>query len=196
MRMTAIKTLCMATRAKASMTKKTPARDIPAFAHTLAPVLAIVLALTMFGCAIDEPKITSTTNQTASLVGDLPANPLQWKVITSALNREDSTMSTLFGNDAAVQYARANSQHNYPNGAVLSLVTWTQQDDPHYFGAKIPAHVKSVEFVTVAAGPDGNTSYAYERYEGTPLKMSTTEQSLTPIARAAFLLAQRAAVMP
>jgi Cytochrome P460 len=196
MRMTTIKALCMTASAKANVPTARPAENVTAFAPTLASVLAIVFALAMFGCSIDEPKITATTNQIASLVGELPANPLQWKIITAALNREDSTMSTLYGNDAAVQYARTHSQHNYPSGAVLSLVTWTQQDDPRYFGAKTPAQVKSVEFVTVAAGPDGSTSYAYERYEGTPLMMSTTEQSLTPSARAAYLLAQRAAVMP
>ncbi|MGA7237229.1 MAG: hypothetical protein WBY44_16205 [Bryobacteraceae bacterium] len=40
----------------------------------------------------------------------------------------------------------------YPIGAVLALVTWTKQEDDRWFGARIPAEVKSVEFVGVTAG--------------------------------------------
>jgi len=35
---------------------------------------------------------------------------------------------------------------------VLALVTWTQRDDPHWFGARIPSVPQSVEFVEIAAG--------------------------------------------
>jgi hypothetical protein len=69
-------------------------------------------------------------------------------VITQFIDRRASTMSTLYGNDAARRYARTNSQQNYPSGSVLCLVTWEQRDDPHWFGAKIPGGVKSVEFVS------------------------------------------------
>jgi len=102
-----------------------------------------VFALGVFGCAGEKPKVSASLNQTASLMGELPANPLAWRVITSSASRNDSTMSTLYGNDVAVQYARANSDHKYPNGSALSLVTWTQQEDSRWFGAKIPAPVKS-----------------------------------------------------
>jgi hypothetical protein len=101
-----------------------------------------------------EPRISATVNQNASPVGNLPAIPLQWKVVTSAVNTEDSTMSTLYGNDVAAGYARTNSQHNYPNGSMLSLVTWTQREDDRWFGAAIPDQVKSVEFVSVGVAPD------------------------------------------
>jgi hypothetical protein len=134
------------------------------------------------------------------LAGDfaaaLPANPLRWNVITSEVNQKDSTMSTFYGNELAVTYARANSQHDYPPGAVLSLVTWTQREDPRWFGAKIPDQVKSVEFVTVGKSTDGKPSYSYQAYGGTPLKMLTTQDGLVPNERAAYVLSQRAAVMP
>ena len=163
-------------------------------------VLAIVLALGLSACSSDEPKITAEMNQSASLTGNLvaalPANPLQWKVITSEINKQDSTMSTLYGNDLAVQYARTNSQHDYPAGAVLSLVTWTQREDARWYGASIPNQVKSVEFVTVAAAPDGHRTYSYESFAGAPLKQLSLEEGLQPNDRAAYLLAQRAAVLP
>ena len=161
-----------------------------------AHVLGVVLALSVFGCAGEEPKVEATFNQGASLVGGLPANPLQWKVVTSAIDTENSTMSTLYGNDVAVQYARTNQQQEYPNGSVLSLVTWTQREDGRWFGAKIPNEVKSVEFVFVAASADGRRLYSYQEYGGTPLKKVSEQEGPTANEGAARLLSQRAAVMP
>jgi hypothetical protein len=132
----------------------------------------------------------------AALVGDLPSNPLQSKVITSAVNQADSTMWTLFGNDLAVQYTRANSQHNYPPGSMISLVTWKQHEDDRWFGGRIPAAPKSVEFVTVSLGAEHRSSYSYQKFEGTPLKKVSAQEGPTPNQRAAYVLAQRAAVMP
>jgi hypothetical protein len=159
-------------------------------------LFGMVLALIIFGCTGDEPRITATINESASLIGELPANPLQWKVVTSEINKEKSTMSTLYGNDVAVRYARANSQQDYPNGSVLSLVTWTQREDGRWFGAKIPDRVKSVEFVFVEAAGDGRPLYSYQEYEGTPLKRSSVQEGPSPNERAAYLLSQRAAVVP
>jgi hypothetical protein len=159
-------------------------------------LFGMVLTLSVLGCAGDEPGITATFNQSASLAGELPANPLQWKVVTSGVNREDSTMCTLYGNDIAVRYSRTNSQHDYPNGSALSLVTWTQREDGRWFGAKIPDRVKSVEFVFVGAAGDGRPLYSYQEYEGTPLKRLSVQEGLSPNERAAYLLSQRAAVMP
>ena len=50
-------------------------------------VFGIVFALGVFGCGGEKPKVFASLNQTASLLGDLPANPLQWRVITSSASR-------------------------------------------------------------------------------------------------------------
>jgi hypothetical protein len=83
----------------------------------------------------------------------------------------------------------------YPAGAVLSVVTWGQQEDPRWFGGNIPAKVKMVEFVTVTKPG----SFSFDRYEGTPLKRVTAKNfdELDAVAkRMVYLTAQRAAVMP
>ncbi len=49
-----------------------------------------------------------------------------------------------------------------------------------------------VEFVTVSR----HGSYSYQRYEGSPLKKVANVEGSDPKDRAAYLLAQRAAVMP
>jgi hypothetical protein len=161
------------------------------------PLLCAILFLGVLGCSsAREREIAATGNQSAWLVGDLPANPLQWKVITASVDKNHSTMSTLFGNDVAVRYARANSGHDYAEGAVLSLVTWAQQEDGRWFGAKIPSRPKSVEFVFVRTATDGRLSYSYQKYEGALLKRTVDQLVPAPNDRATFLLSQRAAVMP
>jgi hypothetical protein len=137
----------------------------------------------------------TTLNTRAALTGDLPADPLTWSVITCGANPQAATMSTLFGNHEAVQYSRKNTAGKYPVGSTLSLVTWRQQEDNHWFGARMPAEPKSVEFVFVQASGDGNPSYVYRVFEGSPLKEITTPKEKAG-DRVAHLLSQRAAVMP
>lgn len=132
----------------------------------------------------------------ANLTGNLPFNPLHWNVITSSIDKRASTMSVLYGNDVAVRYARSNSQHDYPVGAVLALVTWAQEEDVRWFGARIPGQVKSVEFVRVASGSNNQPAHSYENYAGSPLARTSASEDVAPENRAAYLLSLRAAVMP
>lgn len=159
-------------------------------------LLGVVLSLSVLGCSNQNSSLVATKNTSATLTGDLPFNPLQGTAITSWIDRQDSTMSTLYGNDLAVQYARTNDQHNYPSGSVLSVVTWKQREDPRWFGARIPATVKSVEYVMVKTVAGQGPSYSYQSYEGSPLKRTLAQESPAPIDRVAWLLSQRAAVMP
>jgi hypothetical protein len=158
--------------------------------------LGALLSLSIMGCTGENPRVVTKVNEGAALTGELPANPLQGKVITSWIDKKNATMSTLFGNDVAVQYARSNPQHDYPAGSALSVVTWSQQEDPRWFGGNIPQAPKSVEFVTVGVTPDQHRTYSYLDYEGSPLKKISAQDGPTPSDRAAYLLAQRAAVMP
>jgi hypothetical protein len=132
---------------------------------------------------------------TESLGGQRPPNSLQWNVITTLIDKRASTMSTLYGNDVAVRYARTTAQHDYLPGSELLLVTWEQREDMHWFGGNIPGLVKAVERVHVAARPDLRSSYYYERYEGSPLvRVSVSEAR--PEGSAVFLLFLRAGIMP
>jgi hypothetical protein len=153
-------------------------------------------ALALGGCAQPQPGVRAELNREASVVGNLPANPLHWRVISASMDTDRATMSTLYGNDVAVAYARSHGDHDYPAGAIISLVTWTQKEDPRWYGAQIPNHVQSVEFVFVTAAPDGRPSYTYQRFSGSPLMKSSADEASAASARAATILAQRAAVLP
>ncbi|MDE1176933.1 MAG: hypothetical protein PW789_10050 [Edaphobacter sp.] len=149
------------------------------------PAIACGL-LVLAGCNERKPE-AAATNHVAALTGQLPYNPLAWKPITTLTNRAAATTSTLYGNDAAVAYARSTAGAAYPAGSVLALVTWAERDDPHWFGAKIPGKPQTVEFVSIGAQPQ------YAVYRGSPLAQAASDQSGSRID---FILHLRAAVIP
>lgn len=101
---------------------------------------------------IDRSEVT---NEAAALPSSLPWQPLNWKPITMYVNRNDHTMTLLFGNELAMKAVEAQrgsgsfTQPSYSSGSVLALVTWKQREDPHWFGARIPDRPLSVEFVSI-----------------------------------------------
>lgn len=162
---------------------------------TIASVIAAVLAFGLSSCG-GARGVSPSINYRATLNGSLPWNPLQWNVITSSADRRAATMSVLYGNDAAVRYARSNSQQAYPAGSILALVTWTQQNDVHWFGARIPGAAKSVEFVSVNVEGNDRVAYYYRTFEGSPLQQTSAWNGSSPEGRAAYLLSLRASVLP
>jgi hypothetical protein len=112
---------------------------------------ALMLAA-VCGCRGRKIADSDLYNVQAGVGAGLPYPVMEWRAITSVVDRGDETTATLFGNDAAVAAARAGTA--YPAGAVLGLVTWQQREDPHWFGARIPGRPLSVEFVVVGAGVD------------------------------------------
>jgi hypothetical protein len=159
-------------------------------------VLAVALLVMFIGCSEPNVRVKTRLNRDAEVSGELPYNPLQWEVIASTLDHNDHTLATVLGNDRAIAYARKNATHAYPAGSVLSVITWSQQEDPRWFGGNIPGKVQSVEFLEVQSGPDGRGTYLYSRYGGSPLRRLVSTEEKSPTGRAAYILGQRAAVMP
>ena len=128
-------------------------------------------------------------NTAADLPASLPYQPLEWTAITTYVNPGDHTMTTLYGNETAIRSlnlrgADAMTAPSYAAGAVLALVTWTQRDDPHWFGARIPSAPQSIEFVQVQAEGGRNS---YRRFAGAELAPSHAETA-TEAARAKLIL--------
>ena len=110
-------------------------------------LVGAAMVLMLCGCSRKKMADSDLYNVQAQVEAGLPYPVMEWKAITSVVDRGAETTSTLFGNDAAVAAARAGEA--YPAGAVLGLVTWKQREDPHWFGARIPGQPVSVEFVVV-----------------------------------------------
>jgi len=115
-------------------------------------VVLCVMMMALCGCGKKKIADADLYNLQAAVGAGLPYPVMEWKAITAVVDRGAGTTGTLFGNDAAVSAARLGAA--YPSGAVLGLVTWRQRGDPHWFGARIPGEVVSVEFVEVGTGKD------------------------------------------
>jgi hypothetical protein len=140
---------------------------------------ALMLAA-VCGCGRKKIADSDLYNVQAGVGSGLPYPVMEWKAITSVVDRGEETTATLFGNDAAVVAARAGEA--YPAGAVLGLVTWKQREDPHWFGARIPGQAVSVEFVVVGTGAD-------REFVGTPWRE-------VPGTSAGEIVSMKAAVAP
>jgi hypothetical protein len=143
-------------------------------------VIGCVLVLMVCGCGRKKIADADLYDVQAAVPAGLPYPVMEWKAITTVVDRGAGTTGTLFGNDAAVSAARAGVA--YPAGAVLGLVTWQQRDDPHWFGARIPGSVVSVEFVEVGSGKD-------REFVGTPWREGVGSS-------AGEILGMKAAVAP
>jgi hypothetical protein len=105
-------------------------------------------------------------NAAAALPENLPDQPLSWNAITMYVDPKTHTTATLYGNESAMSAVRSWHPNPgppaYPPGAVLALVTWTQRDDPHWFGGRVPHQPQTVEFVAFNGAEASN----YSRYSG------------------------------
>ncbi|WP_346315901.1 hypothetical protein [Chitinophaga sp. YIM B06452] len=108
-------------------------------------------------------------------------------VITSSFNSSRQTMSTLYGNAAALK-AAGDSIHQ--PGEDYRLVTWKQQSHPLWFGSNKNGAVTTVERITITVAADGKPGIDYELVQGKPADLPGRKE------RAKFILAQRPSVFP
>lgn len=133
---------------------------------------------------------TVLVNNAAAIPASFNFGKMDYKVITSSINKKKGTMSTLYGNELALKASIADTGTIAP-GEVFALVTWKQQADDHWFGANIPGNLQSVEYVKTA---DAGNKISYQRFEGKGLVLSAdTSQSRERIK---YILDQKPSVMP
>jgi Haem-binding domain/Cytochrome P460 len=121
-------------------------------------------------------------------VGSQPdslAFPLRGKVVTVFADAAKGTVSTLYSGGPVA------AGRDYAAGTVLSLVTWTLQDDARWFGGAIPQTVQTVEQVRI--GADGKPEYA--AYSGLGLTKKDVAADIAE-QRVRYILDKKAAVMP
>ena len=138
----------------------------------------------VFTSPVNWPVKAGSGSDSAALI------PLQWKVITSRIDKSNETMSTLYGNDMAVNAARKGTA--YPSRSVLALVTWKQKEDEHWYGGSVPASIQSVEKFTYGIDPEGAS---FEHYEGLPLKKTASDPAYAK-ERIAYITGLKASVIP
>ena len=152
----------------------------------------ILLLLIAAGCKQQNNNHAGELNEAAGLPHNLQFNKLGLKVITSMINKKQATMSTLYGNNIALEYTKSKKDSTVAD-LVFALVSWKQQDDERWFGAKIPGQFQSVEMVTSKAnGKEVQT--LYKVYKGKNGKWQS--DPLQEKAQIRYILSQTASVMP
>jgi hypothetical protein len=152
----------------------------------------LTIAIGLFFAACQSPTAPEKLlNADASLPARHTISDKGLKVITSLINKKEHTMATLYGNPAALQSLQSGSKP--AAGEELTLITWKQKNDEHWFGAKIPGAIQSLETVKIIPGEKSN-AVTYQSFAGPALTANkdTTGQA----GRIAFILSQQPSVMP
>lgn len=152
--------------------------------------LLAVCTLMLTACSDNKPA--ELYNTKAALPASQKYNLDGLKVITSFVNKTKGTASTLYGNDLALNSAIDGNKSIAAN-EIFTLVTWKQQDDDHWFGAKIPSDVESVEVIRTA--PSGNNiAVNYQQLNGKALDLKTDTSGQAE--RVKYILGQKPSVLP
>lgn len=150
----------------------------------------LIVLILLMACKEKRQELLNT-KASVQRNDELKENPLLMHPLTSSVNPKDIIMSTLYGNDIALNYAKKNLGSNYPNGAVLYEVNWKQKPDELWFGANVPNEIISVEKITFKE----ENSSEYEVFEGKPLKKIKRDSAIEN-SRKENIVSQRMAVSP
>ena len=151
----------------------------------------VLIVFLMTACR-HSPGSGELINEKASLPASFHFRELGLKVIASEINKKDSTMSTLYGNEPARERVM-DSSIIHKNGEIFAFVTWKQQEDKKWFGAVIPAELKMVELVKTS--PDGRgETVNYQRFVGKDLVLSRDSSGQSE--RIKYIFGQKPSILP
>jgi len=155
-------------------------------------ILFTASVFTLAACNNRKPA-EELLNKKAAIPTSFNFSKAGLKVITSSINKKEQTMSTLYGNELALKTAISGST-NYPPGENLTLVTWKQQDDDRWFGAKIPGDLLSVEVIKTINSGTGEITANYQRFKGKKLVADT--DTAHQQERISYIFSRKPSVMP
>ncbi|SEB14807.1 cytochrome P460 family protein [Pedobacter hartonius] len=155
--------------------------------YILFPVLVLLAA----ACR-EQPDEKQLINKEASLPEDFNFSKLGLKVLSSSVNEKQNTMSTIYGNDLALNTAKAGTP--VQAGEVLAMITWKQKKDEHWFGAKIPGNLQTVEMIRTSPDAQKSAKVDYQRYEGKKLTLKQDTTGNDKNIR--YIFEQHPSVMP
>lgn len=140
-----------------------------------------------------SPNSSENSNKDASIqsLGDLEENPLLLTPLTSSIQPQNQTMSTLYGNKIAANHAQEFQDSNYPKGAVLYEVTWKQKPDIVWFGGNITKQINKVERISYLE----NNQLNYEIFKGDSLIKESVNE-IEKHFRTEYIASKKIAVSP
>lgn len=136
--------------------------------------LVLATFLFSFFLSCQHPRFENR-NEWASFPTSFDFDELNVKAIAVLANPTKGTTSILFGNEQASHELKTMELTN--NDKKLVLVTWKQGDDPHWFGAKIPGDLLTVEVLQTTTSFENINEVAYKLYQGKELILNTENTS-------------------
>ena len=146
----------------------------------------------VFIVSCNPQKEYEPVNENASLPEIFDFNAMNLKVVTSSINHKKQTMMTLYGTDSAINDLKDNVEKNEGKERILALITWSQKEDPYWYGAKIPNNLLSVEIIKSRQPFSENSEILYQKYEGKDLKKVSTDGT----DRIRTILSMKPSIMP
>ena len=132
-------------------------------------LIVILLAILFIKC---DSKIALGFNENASInkLGDLPENPFEFNAINTSLHPQNQTITILYGNQLAYNYARLTGDKSYPTKSILYCVTWQSQADEQWFGANISGKILKIERIEILE--NSKTKYEQFNSQGKKIRIS------------------------
>jgi len=154
----------------------------------------VIFTLVVTSCTAPNTNHAGEINAKASHPADFKFQQKGLKVITSSINKRANTTSVLYGNAVAQKFAKQLNPTD-STGVVMTLVTWNQEDDDRWFGARIPGNLLCVETVTIT-GTANKPLKSFGLYSGASLTKQTVTDALESDPRITFILSQKASMLP
>ncbi|QWT86577.1 MULTISPECIES: cytochrome P460 family protein [unclassified Chryseobacterium] len=154
--------------------------------------LIVYLIMCVFVLSCNSQKEYEPVNQNASLPESFDFNAMNLRVVTSSINHKKQTMMTLYGTDSAIDDLKENAGKVNSKERILALVTWSQKDDPYWYGAKVPNNLLSVEVIKSKLPFSENSEILYQKYEGKELKKVNADVT----NRVSTILSMKPSIMP
>lgn len=131
-------------------------------------------------------------NEKARLPVSFNFDSLKLKVMASFINAKLGTISLLYANSPVIKNSY-KVKRSHSAGEVMALITWKQQPDTNWFGARIPGALQTLELIEIIADPS-HPIITYKRYRGRNLLID--KDTLGQLTRTKYILELQPSVMP
>lgn len=148
----------------------------------------LLLAASLTACQQAENR-----NDAAALPQSFDFSKMHLKTISSVINPATRTTSTLYGDTSALSSLKMSDSAR-GGEKTLVFITWKQQEDARWFGARIPAGLQMIEVLKTNTGFKDQGQVVYQRYDekGVAKNTDNNEQQ----NRVRFISSIKPAVMP
>jgi len=97
----------------------------------------------------------------------LPDHYKDWRIIGSSHRIDNNTLRIIFGNDIAIEAARAGKTNPWPDGAILGKTVWKDATLETWEKAVVPGTFVHAEFMIKDSGKWADTGgWGFARWKG------------------------------